>query len=74
MKRGRKPKIDWELYRPQIEQLRKEGKSLNDVCRVLYEKLGVSVTAARVSQVLSQWKAKPASVEFDMERGTISAN
>lgn len=56
MKRGRKPKVDWELYKEQLLQLRAEGKSLNDVCRVLHEKLGVSVTAARVSQVLSGWK------------------
>ena len=56
MKRGRKPKIDWELYRPQIEELRSQGKSLNQVCAILYEKLGTTVTAARLSQVLTKWK------------------
>lgn len=55
-KRGRKAKVDWELYKDQLQQLRSEGKSLTELCEVVYEKLGVSITAARVSQVLASWK------------------
>lgn len=70
MKRGRKPKIDWELYKPQIEELRSQGKSLNQVCAILYEKLGTTVTAARLSQVLSSWRIKETSerVSESLER------
>ena len=69
MKRGRKPRIDWELYRPQIETLRAEGKSLTQVCAILYEKLGTTVTAARLSQVLKTWRP----VEIKQEN-VVNAN
>jgi hypothetical protein len=48
--------IDWELYKEQLLQLRAEGKSLTDVNKVLYEKLGKCVTNARLSQIFKQWR------------------
>ena len=53
---GRKSKLDWELYKPQLLQARADGRSLTSICKVLYEKLGVTITAARLSQKLTEWK------------------
>lgn len=54
---SRKPRIDWEAYREQLETLRyTEKKSLTEINRILQEKFGTSVTNARLSQVFSGWK------------------
>lgn len=53
---ARKPKLDWELYKEQLLQLKSEGKSLTDIQKVLYEKTGVSITNARLSQIFTGWK------------------
>lgn len=53
---GRRAKLDWELYKPQLIQARQEGKSLTDLCVVLYEKLGVTITRSRLSQKFNEWK------------------
>ncbi len=52
----RTPTIDWELYKEQLQQLKAEGKSLTDINKVLYEKLGKCVTNARLSQVFKKWR------------------
>lgn len=52
---ARKPKLDWEAYKDQLLQLRAEKKSLTDINAILYEKTGVSVTNARLSQIFTQW-------------------
>lgn len=54
---ARTSRIDWELYKPQLLQLKGEGKSLTDIAKVLYEKLGVQFTNARLSQKFKEWRA-----------------
>lgn len=57
---ARKPRIDWELYKPQLLQLKQEGKSLTEINKTLFDRLGVCVTNARLSQVFSGWlRTKP---------------
>lgn len=53
----RTPRFDWEAHKEQLLELKyQQKKSLTEICRLLYEKAGVSYTAARLSQVFSQWK------------------
>ena len=53
----RKPKIDWELYREQLCELRyNEKKSLTEINKIVFDKFQVSYSNARISQVFSSWK------------------
>lgn len=68
----RTPTIPWEEYKEQLLQLKyTEKKSLTEINKILFEKLGKCVTNARLSQVYTGWKteaqdasAKEASGEF----------
>ena len=52
----RKPKIDWELYREQLCELRyNEKKSLTEINAIIFSKFQVSYSNARISQVFSKW-------------------
>ena len=54
----RTPKFDWEAHKDQLLELRyTQGKSLNEITKIVYEKTGIAYTAARVSQVFKGWKA-----------------
>lgn len=64
---ARTPKLDWELYKSQLLQLRSEGKSLTDVQKVLFEKTGVSITNARLSQIFTAWKNIDAVINSNAE-------
>ena len=53
----RTPKFDWEAHKDQLLELRyTQGKSLNEISKIVYEKTGIAYTAARVSQVFKGWK------------------
>ena len=53
----RKPKIDWELYREQLCELRyNEKKSLTEINKIIFDKFQVNYSNARISQVFSSWK------------------
>lgn len=65
---ARKAKLDWEVYREQLCQLKySEGKSLTAICKILHEKLGVSITAARLSQKFTEWRIEQANREISTE-------
>ena len=63
----RTPKFDWEAHKDQLLELRyTQGKSLNEITKIVYEKTGIAYTAARVSQVFKGWKTidvQPPNVE-----------
>ena len=63
----RTPKFDWEAHKDQLLELRyTQGKSLNEITKIVYEKTGIAYTAARVSQVFKGWKTtdvQPLNVE-----------
>jgi hypothetical protein len=52
---ARKATIDWEAYKEQLLIMRGEGNTLNMIAATLYDKLGHTVTSARLSQVFSGW-------------------
>ena len=53
----RKSKIDWELYREQLCELRyNEKKSLTEINKIIFDKFQVNYSNARISQVFSSWK------------------
>ena len=51
----RTSKLDWELYKEQLLQLRAEGQSLTAINKVLFEKLGFCYSNARLSQKFKEW-------------------
>lgn len=53
---ARTSKIAWETYKEQLLALKAEGKTLAQISAVLHEKLGTTVTAARLSQIFTGWK------------------
>ena len=64
----RKPKIDWELYREQLCELRyNEKKSLTEINAIIFSKFQVSYSNARISQVFSSWK-KQATPENETQQ------
>ena len=54
----RTSKLDWELYKEQLLQLKAEGQSLTTINKVLFEKLGFCYSNARLSQKFSEWKTE----------------
>jgi hypothetical protein len=48
--------IDWGLYKEQLLEMKAAGKSLTEINKILYEKLGKCVTNARLSQVFKRFK------------------
>lgn len=56
---ARPAKLDWELYKDQLLQLKKDGKSLTEINKILYEKIGVGFSNARISQKFTQWARDP---------------
>ena len=65
----RKSKIDWELYREQLCELRyNEKKSLTEINAIIFSKFQVSYSNARISQIFSKWaKEEPSVAEQDAE-------
>ncbi len=71
---SRRSRVDWEAYKEQLIELRYvQGKSLNEINQVLHEKLGVSFTAARISQVFSNWKKEKQEDVANVEE-VVNAN
>ena len=67
----RKPKIDWELYREQLCELRyNEKKSLTEINKIVFDKFQVSYSNARISQVFSSWK-KQATSENETQQENV---
>ena len=67
----RKPKIDWELYREQLCELRyNEKKSLTEINKIVFDKFQVSYSNARISQVFSSWK-KQATTENETQQENV---
>lgn len=64
----RKPTIPWEAYKEQLLELKyKEKKSLTEINKILAEKLGKSVTNARLSQIYKQWKVAELQTEIQQK-------
>lgn len=60
----RTPKLDWKALQPLMENLRYvQKKSLTEICAYLFEHYQVSITAARVSQIFSEYKRRELSVQ-----------
>ena len=69
----RKPRIDWELYKEQLCELRyNEKKSLTEVNKIIFDKFGVSFSNARLSQVFSSWKQPTPENEIELSKGNIN--
>ena len=67
----RKPKIDWELYREQLCELRyNEKKSLTEINKIIFDKFQVNYSNARISQVFSSWK-KQALAENETQQENV---
>ena len=67
----RKPKIDWELYREQLCELRyNEKKSLTEINKIVFDKFQVNYSNARISQVFSSWK-KQATSENETQQENV---
>jgi hypothetical protein len=60
---ARKAKLNWEVYREQLVELRYvQRKSLTDINKILFDKLGFCFTNARLSQIFSQWKDERSAI------------
>ena len=56
---SRVAKINWQGDAGfELVEMKKEGKSHKDVIAYFYSKYGVSYTAARISQVVKQFRAE----------------
>ena len=67
----RTSKLDWELYKEQLLAMRTEGKSLTDINKVLFEKLGYCYSNARLSQKFKEWNTLTVS---ELIQEQINAN
>ena len=66
----RTPSIPWEVYREQLIQLKYvEKKSLSEINKILFEKLGKSVTNARLSQVFTAWRDEEEAIKINQGAG-----
>jgi hypothetical protein len=54
--------IDWGLYKEQLLEMKAAGKSLTEINKILYEKLGKCVTNARLSQVFKHYREEAAAL------------
>lgn len=73
---GRRAKLNWEVYKDQLITLKYgEGKSLTEINKILFTKLGFCFTNARLSQKFTEWsreqEVKPPVI---MAEESISAN
>ena len=69
----RTSKLDWELYKEQLLAMKSEGKSLTDINKVLFEKLGFCYSNARLSQKFKEW-ATPVEVVTQLNVEEAYAN
>lgn len=71
---ARTPRIDWEAYKEQLIELRKT-KTLSEIAAVLQEKVGTTVTPARLSQLFTQWrKDGGGGIITNIQQEVVNAN
>ena len=65
---------EWDIHRPLIEQLRREGKPYKVIAEILSQRMGLNITGAALKQKSHRWKApKPGEHRARQDAATLQA-